>query len=1140
MRKLTKAISALILLSLVLSAFAGFSIFAADEADQSSYFTTIYDMDSKSSVSIKNVGDKYPNYPSFKKTTVDGQPVFTQTMASADGTVVAQPGEAGNSQDFWEPLVGYNTVRVRDNTSTVANIGGTKNTDFLIVDFDIATETEFIDDIYFNTRFLQNTSTAYNKGHVTGQPTIKFGRNDDGSLFVGSTAGDKFTLKDVERYKSEDELNNKWTHVTYVYDFHPTAFDAEGNAVDVANRCYVYLDGYYAGELATLSSAVTTFYFFRVQTIEDDKVKTANTSTSFANFTVKKVATGYTGELTEGGVLGNIARPLGSIDDLSYCVEDAIEAKVEPAAQAEDRLASIKRGDEIIDCYDFHDLSGDLKDGDVVTLYGAVGGYVAIKDGVNVTWQNPDGSAADAPNTVTIAADSDWAVVKADGTIVAEGKSDEASYTSEGNVSIDPMHLAVSSATKASPTIYFFGDYTSYGRGATGSSVTKAISPSSAFTYDLNGNALTVNTHGSSYHYISFSGAYSVKVVNGTFNYNGNNGANFVYFNPGVMATLKFEDVTLNHLTGVLIDQRGGNTVFDGCTISTIGNISSVKSGGGANKSSSIKIVDSELTVTTSAAAFESSNFASSGKRYGSAYIDFHFVDSVFKAKEGVTPNFISMIGYLDQVGTYITNNNNFRIMLDGVEALGFNYIVALSANSQQGKNAGDYTHNNIFAGIGILNSTLGARSLLYVENTGIVNVTDAESGEVTDAGYTENIGVAIKDSKLDLKEAGKSGGITRITGSAAEADVSVYLYDGVVMYGDSYTWGSSIVPEIKLENADSKFVHTALYDGYGYILSPNYDAYTYQLGNEAPVEFLWNKAEGEAVNPSKVVALADTEIYSYTWAQDGNAFTAVLDKDFIVAAMSNLSLLDDISYNVYFSAEEYAKYGQYIIVKDMKGNALVGETVELDGESFVKFSAANIAPTNAEDTAITVTIAFDGAYGDTYSASHGLTLLGYTETIIAGGDAKKIAFIDAILNYISAAYTVAGKDNANVNALISADASFATEIEGEAKLDSREGIEVALNYGTKLHWGVKATAAATVTIEYISGGNAETKTVELAEGERFFLALNAYDMINSIKVNGAEVNLKGYYEALTDDNAKAMVLAIYNYVKAAADYKAA
>ena len=40
-------------------------------------------------------------------------------------------------------------------------------------------------------------------------------------------------------------------------------------------------------------------------------------------------------------------------------------------------------------------------------------------------------------------------------------------------------------------------------------------------------------------------------------------------------------------------------------------------------------------------------------------------------------------------------------------------------------------------------------------------------------------------------------------------------------------------------------------------------------------------------------------------------------------------------------------------------------------------------------------------------------------------------------------------------------------------------------------------------------------------------------------KVNGAEVNLKGYYTGLTDENAKAMVIAIYNYVKAAAEYKA-
>ena len=185
------------------------------------------------------------------------------------------------------------------------------------------------------------------------------------------------------------------------------------------------------------------------------------------------------------------------------------------------------------------------------------------------------------------------------------------------------------------------------------------------------------------------------------------------------------------------------------------------------------------------------------------------------------------------------------------------------------------------------------------------------------------------------------------------------------------------------------------------------------------------------------------------------------------------------------------------------------------------------------------VNVAFAGAYGDQFAASYDLTVLDYTEKVINAGNADEIAFIEAILNYISAAYAYASKDSTNVDALISEDAEFATEIEGEAKLESAAGVQVALNYGADLNWVIGATEATTVTVEYTYDGNAATITRDLAAGESFMLSFKAYDMVNSIKVNGAEVNLKGYYTGLTDENAKAMVIAIYNYVKAAAEYKA-
>ena len=44
--------------------------------------------------------------------------------------------------------------------------------------------------------------------------------------------------------------------------------------------------------------------------------------------------------------------------------------------------------------------------------------------------------------------------------------------------------------------------------------------------------------------------------------------------------------------------------------------------------------------------------------------------------------------------------------------------------------------------------------------------------------------------------------------------------------------------------------------------------------------------------------------------------------------------------------------------------------------------------------------------------------------------------------------------------------------------------------------------------------------------------------MLETITVNGAKVNLAGYYAGLTDEAAKDMVEAIYNYAAAALAYK--
>ena len=93
-----------------------------------------------------------------------------------------------------------------------------------------------------------------------------------------------------------------------------------------------------------------------------------------------------------------------------------------------------------------------------------------------------------------------------------------------------------------------------------------------------------------------------------------------------------------------------------------------------------------------------------------------------------------------------------------------------------------------------------------------------------------------------------------------------------------------------------------------------------------------------------------------------------------------------------------------------------------------------------------------------------------------------------------------------------------------------------ALAFGGKLRAGKEHAAL-------FDGGD----IIEIAEIELHFKAkalgglVEEFDMLlaEGIEVNGTEINLQGYYAALGNANAEAMVAAIYNYSCAAAKYAA-
>ena len=1121
MRKLTKVLSAVLLVSLIVSVFAGFSIFVADAAEAlPTGVRELYNMDSKSSIIVNESKDSTGAKETIKiqKITQENGDVYwtqTQRNTATDGN--------GNWWSAWSS----STPVVVKGTGTAGALDENKNTDFLVFDMDLSTDSTFVGALYANLRQRSAGATANNKGgSSTGGDSYTFRINFNGSEVSSITNGASKNVANNQWYTGE-----KWTHVTIVID---TSSDDSANW-----RTLAYINGHYAGTVGKINSNTRTIWFNRFQLLNTELGSTQ--SINYANYTVRQFTPEYTGNI--GEMLAKEDVLLSDIPGLAYCMENAPQKA---------KVAELTRGGETTAVYDFDELDASLQDGDSVKLFTEMNRKIIVPANATISWDLNGFKMADP--LVFDYSGYDWIVrdrqgnlvTDADGNVIGAGVQEydeEAEISSEGNKTVLADNLYSVLAIREEWTLV-----TILGERVVSNS-NKYNVPAS-IVFDLNGNTFVQDANSDKLFVIS--DRESVVIKNGSYEYD-HDGDAFSMPNQVRGALFLFKnltslDVSQGDKDGVFFDQRAGHVVFKDCDYINVGSLCLTNLKGGYIMShASLTIDGCPNVVGNSDTLIKSSNVISGGYTYGTFDLGVTIKDS-----------------------TLTNSNRTGKIIV--VQANGNTKLN--SSLTGPGVTGGD-TNNNRYD-IEIINSKLvpnGSESVIQVSVGTVSNSSydldgDGAKDKVYPETFTFDIDMYVKDSEInaanlirqvDFNESSlpdttqfiydvdvdiegdtkllTPAGVVRKDGAGGTASLSVG--DGAKLANDKLFAYADYTGALTLGNGESILVNTAAEEGYAYIVLSDYATYTYQLGNQEPVEFYWNKGEDELVDPARVVTLASDDLGTYTWGEkEGNAFKTVLNKAFSVGAKSNLTLVEDFQFNLYIPAEKIAAYGEYITVTDKNGTALVGETVEIDGVQYIKYKVKNIAPAEAEAGAMSVNIAFAGAYGDQFAASYDLTVLDYTEKVIAGGNADEIAFIEAILNYIAAAYTIAGNDSTNVDALISEDAEFATEIDGEAKLESAAGIEVALNYGTDLNWVIKATEAMTVTVEYTYDGNAATVTKELAAGESFMLSFKAYDMVNSIKVNGAEVNLKGYYNGLTDENAKAMVIAIYNYVKAAAEYK--
>ena len=777
MKKLTKVLSAVLLLAVVISAFGVFSAFADDAVATLPEFTTLYDMDAQSSIAISNVGtSSYPqNYPTMTKGTEDGQTKWTVSMGDA------QVGDSGNSGDFWSiGGLGWN-IRVRDDAGYGTRAGGEKNTDYIILDFDIATETDLIDDIYINARFLASGATSY-KSNLTSKAGAypAFWRADDGGIIVCNDKGDNPVYPMYP-------ITDKWADVTLIYDF----------THDTENYLYVYIDGYYCGNIAAPAITSSVFYFARVQTVNDNKVDMAGTSTSFANLTLKQVPAGYEGAMTQRGALGS-AVPLAAIPELSYCVEGKIGNPEDHVVNP--KLADIKRGDETIPVYDVDDLHGDLLDGDVVTVYEDVaalkGGAFMIKEAsagvaAEVVWQDVNGVALGsegalfaAPTVVSVPYAAAWAMLK--GGVLSSGSQSE--YDADTTYLYDMLWESIVSDSGVKDVV-LFEDYVMYGRsygitGSTGSGSNDNRVSSGSITIDMNGHTLT-NAAKRTHLIVVYGENISVVFKNGGLVHTA--GGNNLVMGAQVGQCITVENCNVTIAGGTIFDQRAGTVLYRDCVIDTKSTLSNVKATG--NAISAIYVIDCDITATTSLANLAQTNESGVG-RYGSGVLIATYINTKISGGTLADGDIYADVGHQD-TPAHAQNLVNHYVTAIGCE---FDSTGRLTLSEVAGVPAAGETVLTARYTLNLIDSKVKASTLAYI------NQSSADTAKVD---YYASINV--KNTAIDL-----SGELTE--GKSITSDVDVNLAYGTV--SNKVPEGDTVIDPTVIIPAGCKWANTSFLKG--------------------------------------------------------------------------------------------------------------------------------------------------------------------------------------------------------------------------------------------------------------------------------------------------------------------------------------
>ena len=1162
MKKITKVMSAVLLLAVVVGAFGIFSAFADTSAVSTdaaaSERVVVWDLDeSGTGLTIANSGTYGNSTDSITKKTDELGQSYWQWKHDIDGSNNAywqinfpNPYSNGNNAIIFADILntttndaGIKTYATKDDGSY--DVKYAKNTDYVVIDFDISTDSTFITDTFIQMRNYTGLSSSDYRQQKTTYPTLNMNNAGSADLRVGVSS------EKTSAYSALYDQGEKWTNVTIVYDF---SAEYDHATVDAGTAPawvgYLYIDGYFITTIsANFQQANAKSYtnslaypkalgYWRICS-GTDGTNASGSTTNFANFTVSKFPVGYQGDLTEK--LGDFNTPLFAMQDMQYCLENELDGDVKQCA---DIIRTVDGETKVIPIYDVDDLSGDLKDGDTVMVYRKlVADYVVVTEGNTVTWVDSTGTAlasdsALMPKLLAVPADIDWAVI-VNGAVKKTGVASDIYYltansSTTGRVAVDPLYGAIDGTKNT--VVMFFGDVTSYGSGiknatytADDGTVTKNTTystktVSASVKYDLNGNTLTINPAGSA-HYLTGGENGKITIKNGNLIAKCSKNVYYSASSNGQLFTL--ENINMTTASGTFFDHRGGKFLVKDSYIDIGVTLDYAKEQRG--RAGTTIIYNSYVRSAGGDGIMKISNV--SGK-YGSYNIALIIEDSEVINTQGELVR-IEVTTNTDSDAAAALNDNYANVIIRNSKATAYSNTIQTSVIS-----ATDNT-TDLWAKLIVIDSEINASSSVYME---------VASSHV-DKTWTLDVDVRyIGNTKVNCQDGGAAKGIINISGSTCKkANLYVYLDEGVISYDPLILRDPSTAPDdytVVYAN-DAKWASTSLGGGVcKYILSNSTETYTYQYGMGPVSTVEWNKPTDGTEDPVDIYAIAPLAskegVYTYEWVLNGNAYNTklVVNPEYKPAAKATLSLSENFVLNVYLPDDADLTYA----ARDIYGQAVGGYKTAIDGTGYTRFSSRGITPTHTEDTALTVDLTVYGAYGDSAQLSVDYSVLDYLTAYDSdNGAAADSALVNAIINYIYSAYVYAHIDTAALEAIKPAGAY---EMNTDAALiETLPGVKISVNYGESLAWGIKAPEGTPLTVNYYSYvGGADAvlveKSIVMPEEGIVYVPMMAYDFLNALTVTkggvSASVNLAGYYSRLAQDDAKDMVAAIYNYAVAA------